>query len=192
MVLDPLLPVQTEVLQPRNARPRHWKKLTTEAWSAATSRDSQLWRRVPSPLQLSGVSAKEAGAGHEGGPVNPRPDSGHASLGLPPTSQPQAPLPGQLWARRVPPCPARPRAHLAEEAGRAGPGAGPGQEQCSPVASASAAAEPSRPPSSSSQAGRPSCIPLASWQAPSPLEPPSSLSRSGRQSRQACAALRSV
>lgn len=74
--------------------------------------------------------------------------------------------------------------------GKGAPGrrARPGARRCSPAASASAAAEPSRPPSSSGLAGWPSCVPLASWQAPSPPEPPSSPSSSGRQSRQACAA----
>lgn len=52
-------------LQPRNARPMHWKKLTTEAWSAATSRVPWVWRRVLSSLQRSGVSAKEEGGTKE-------------------------------------------------------------------------------------------------------------------------------
>lgn len=64
--------MQTEALQPRNARPRHWKKLTTEAWSAATSRVPRLWRRVPSPLQLSGVPAKEKERGAQRRSLKPK------------------------------------------------------------------------------------------------------------------------
>lgn len=76
-----------------------------------------------------GPSQKKERGGHKGGFLNPRPGSGSAWRGLLPSNPPQAPLLGQLWARRVPPRPAGPRAHLAGEAGRVRPGAGPGQER---------------------------------------------------------------
>lgn len=164
-------------------RLRNWKKLTEEAWAAATSPLPRNWGggsatpRPPSPAFRSPSQARGKGW-HRGGPSR----SGRALKG-PASPTPRRPLaaepPGQGSSGHAGARPARCRAHLAGK--RAGRARARGQAGSGTVHPAGRLCHrrsplPALPPASRS-AGGSSCVPLAALASPqspgtAPLPPP--------------------